>query len=437
MRAASARRGGGERKVGSEILNRRVKTLDAEAGVPVFCVGTVYRDMAAKPNLLDEANRDLFDQRSAEEESVANAAKYCGEDDGLLLEDESGRLALRLPAALTEGLLLVTGSVIGVTGSLGDNGELEVDGVCFPGLPPQPAAPPREATAVASSDLPSEGRYVALVSGLRVGDDVQAMLPLQLLAEHLTGQLGCDEDHRMQANIVRLIVAGNATSTPSSDAGDASSTGASATGDVLKKLAPPQQKHSAQHVRTLDQFLTAVCAAIPTDLMPGAEDPCNFLLPQQRFHPCMLPHSAQLSSLNLCTNPYCSDIDGVRVLGTSGQPLDDMQKYVPGNDRLGTLAKSLELQHLAPTAPDTLGCYPFDDATSDPFVVDECPRVFFAGNQPRFESTLVEGAAGQKTRVVMVPDFSKEPVCVLVDLDTLECKSVAFAGLDAATDMQI
>ena len=61
--------------------------------------------------------------------------------------------------------------------------------------------------------------------------------------------------------------------------------------------------------------------------MPGSDDPCNYLLPQQPFHSCMLPHSSQLATLNLSTNPYCCDVDGVRFLGSSGQPLDDMQRF--------------------------------------------------------------------------------------------------------------
>ena len=130
--------------------------------------------------------------------------------------------------------------------------------------------------------------------------------------------------------------------------------------------------------------------------MPGADDPCNYLLPQQPFHPCMLPQASQLATLNLCTNPYCCDIDGVRVLGTAGQPLDDMQRCLPGDDRLKTLQRSLEFQHLAPTAPDTLGCYPFANKEEDPFVVRQCPHIFFAGNQPRYESKIVEGADGQR-----------------------------------------
>lgn len=143
----------------------------------------------------------------------------------------------------------------------------------------------------------------------------------------------------------------------------------------------------------------------------------------------MLPHAAQLSTMNLCTNPYCCDIDGVRVLGSAGQPLDDMQRYVPGEDRLQTLSRSLELQHLAPTAPDTLGCYPFADKAEDPFVVRECPHIFFAGNQPSFQTTTVEGAKGQRVRVLTVPDFAKAHTCALVNLDTLECTPLTFSGL--------
>lgn len=53
-----------------------------------------------------------------------------------------------------------------------------------------------------------------------------------------------------------------------------------------------------------------------------------------------------------------------------------------------------------------------------------------AGNQPKFESKLVEGPDGQRVRAVLVPDFSVDPTCVLVNLRTLECESISFAGLE-------
>ena len=118
-------------------------------------------------------------------------------------------------------------------------------------------------------------------------------------------------------------------------------------------------------------------------------------------------------------------------------PLACTRRYLPGDDRLQTLQSTLELQHLAPTAPDTLGCYPFADKSEDPFVMRECPHIFFAGNQPRFESTMVQGDAGQRVRTIMVPDFHAEHTCVLVNLDTLDCRPMSFSGLvpPAAMDL--
>mgnify|MGYP006152389079 CR=1 FL=1 len=91
---------------------------------------------------------------------------------------------------------------------------------------------------------------------------------------------------------------------------------------------------------------------------------------------------------------------------------------------------------MAPTAPDTLGCYPFSAQAEDPFIVRQCPHIYFAGNQPRYESKLVDGPAGQRVRVIMVPDFHLERTCVLVNLDTLECLPMGFAGLKTADAMQ-
>ena len=111
-----------------------------------------------------------------------------------------------------------------------------------------------------------------------------------------------------------------------------------------------------------------------------------------------------------------------------------MMRYVPGDDRLGALVESLKFRHLAPTAPDTLGCCPF--TTTDPFVLKECPHVYFAANQPAYAETLVEGDDGQRVRVITLPDFGTTRTLVLVNLRTLECSPVSFAGLDGDEPMQ-
>lgn len=57
--------------------------------------------------------------------------------------------------------------------------------------------------------------------------------------------------------------------------------------------------------------------------------------------------------------------------------------------RVDLLASCLKWRHLCPTAPDTLTCYPFAD--DDPFVMQTCPHIMFAGNQPEFDTQLLEG----------------------------------------------
>ena len=39
------------------------------------------------------------------------------------------------------------------------------------------------------------------------------------------------------------------------------------------------------------------------------------------------------SSYNAVTNPYAANVDEVRILGTSGQNVDDVHKYSAGTDR--------------------------------------------------------------------------------------------------------
>jgi DNA polymerase II small subunit/DNA polymerase delta subunit B len=49
------------------------------------------------------------------------------------------------------------------------------------------------------------------------------------------------------------------------------------------------------------------------------------------------------------------DPAGVEFLGTSGQNVDDLDMYTSIGDRLDVMETTLRWQHLAPSAPDTLG----------------------------------------------------------------------------------
>jgi DNA polymerase delta subunit 2 len=86
---------------------------------------------------------------------------------------------------------------------------------------------------------------------------------------------------------------------------------------------------------------------------------------------------------------------------------------------------TLAWRHLAPTAPDTLACYPFAD--QDPFVVKETPNVYYCGNQAAFATKLVahpDGAvkdgADASVRLIALPVFATTGTAVLVNVATLE-----------------
>jgi DNA polymerase delta subunit 2 len=131
------------------------------------------------------------------------------------------------------------------------------------------------------------------------------------------------------------------------------------------------------------------------------------------------------------TNPCDFDCDGWRFLVGGGQTLDDILKYITpasltadpsNNERTEMMEAMLRWRLAAPTAPDTLPCYPFQDG--DKFVIKECPHIYIMGNQPRFETGVIEGPQGQEVRLISVPRFRETGEVVVLDLESLEVEIV-------------
>jgi DNA polymerase delta subunit 2 len=170
--------------------------------------------------------------------------------------------------------------------------------------------------------------------------------------------------------------------------------------------------------------------------MPGEGDPTNQALPQQPLHPCLFPEAKRFSpnTFASCTNPHDFTLGGVDFLGTAGQNVSNLAAYTDvtknGTGSDASAAEALDLmeatvrwQHVAPTAPDTLACYPYKDR--DPFFIEKSPHVYFAGMQPSFGWRKVN-VGDVETVCVSVPDFSKTGAVVMLNVDTLECHPVTF-----------
>lgn len=389
------------------------KVLDLEEGKQCVLMGTLYKNMKLKPCILDEYTKE----RGLGSEVSSN--KFVSDDDSVVLEDEGARV--KLIGKPIDPHKLVTGVVMAARGCTTPDGNFDVVDVCFPSAGPQPSIQKHAA----------EGKYVALVSGLSTGASDISPLRAQLLVDYLTGHLGGAAEQQVAARVVRVVLAGEALAPKEPPAGS---------------VDPKQHAEISRPLKELDMLLTQLAAAMPVDLMPGDGDPTNHALPQQPLHPCLFPETARYeATFRATTNPHDFSVDGARVLGTSGQNVADLLKYTDmrragtnagadgdeGNgssspeDELDTLEATLRWQHIAPSAPDTLACYPFKDR--DPFVMDVCPHVYFAGNCAEYGSRVVTLPSGQKTLLVAVPRFSKTGVAVLVNINTLECHPITFS----------
>jgi len=59
-----------------------------------------------------------------------------------------------------------------------------------------------------------------------------------------------------------------------------------------------------------------------------------------------------------------------------------------------------------------------------------CPHVYIAGNQPKFETTTIEGENGQSVRLIALSRFIDTGEIILLDAETLETEVVKFDVFD-------
>lgn len=246
--------------------------------------------------------------------------------------------------------------------------------------------------------------------------DKDISLPLELLQQWLFGNIkyfGDSEEKDWEAaSIVRIIVAGNSIRSRVE------------VRQRSNQMRQPESVATLRAVEAIDEILANWSRSVPVDLMSGEFDPANTMLPQQPMHRCMFPKSSASENCQGVTNPYDFSLASRRIVGTSGQNVDDIMRYSHIEQPLEALRCCLTWSHVSPTSPDTLPCFPYFQR--DPFVLSECPHVFFAGNGNQFATEIHTGSDGQKTCLVVVPMFVKTKSVAVVNLRTLECKELSF-----------
>ncbi|RHZ50145.1 DNA-directed DNA polymerase delta subunit POL31, partial [Aspergillus thermomutatus] len=454
--------------IAGERARRVERVLDVRQGELCWVAGTVYMDMPLKPNILDDLSKESHTLVPPPLRTYQDPAHP--ELTQIMLEDESGRL--RLTGNLLGSTQLATGAIIAVLGTENANGDFETIDIRVPGLPQQPRRWERNEDKMNGKE-PHKGK-IAFVSGLGITGTSSDTLALELLTDYLlgyTGSLGGTKSPSTSdaSAITRLIIAGN--SLGANVTAEAASTGTETGAAVKKKNAPRKygydaSAYNASPITQLDNFLAEILPSIPVTLMPGESDPANFALPQQGIHRAMFPRAraycapppsgeeaAEPGWFDSVTNPWEGDVEGWRLWGSSGQNVDDVLRYLDFADkdaleagdgdieaRMRIMEAMLRWRCGVPTAPDTLWSYPFQ--TNDPFVMQSCPHIFFAGNQPRFKTAVLEGDSplqlngadaemtdaadntGARVRLLSIPKFNETGQLILVDSETLEVENL-------------
>ncbi|KAL0383768.1 UNVERIFIED_CONTAM: DNA polymerase delta small subunit [Sesamum calycinum] len=357
--------------------------LGLEEGKECIIVGTLYKHMKLKPSILDEYSKE----RSAS--PLVKAHNFVHSDDYLVLEDESGRVKLR--GSLLLPSVYVTGIVVALHGKETGAGDFMVEDILEAGLPHQIELPLNSVAIILISERNVFLRFWIIISIVYVWST--------------------SLEQGIAAQIVQVVVAGNSVEFPRGLLNG-------------QNLGSKDQSRLSEPIKELDILLTQIAAGIPLDIMPGTSDPANFSLPQQPLHKCLFPGSAAYNTFRSSTNPHSFELDNVRFLGTSGQNIEDLAKYSDAKSKLEFMERTLRWRHLAPTAPNTLGCYPFTDR--DPFFIEKCPHVYFVGNQEKYESSLIKGSDGQVVRLICIPRFAETGTAVMLNLRNLECHALSF-----------
>ncbi|KAL4878443.1 DNA polymerase alpha/epsilon subunit B-domain-containing protein [Aspergillus karnatakaensis] len=458
--------------IAGEQARRVERVLDVRQGELCWVAGTIYMEMPLKPNILDDLSKENFAFAPAPRRTYQDPAHP--ELTDIMLEDESGRL--RLTGNKLRSVQLATGVIIAVLGTENADGSFETVDIKVPDLARQPARWERDEERPLEDSMKGK---IALVSGLGITGTSSDSLTLELLSDFLQGYTASPPDNAdgtipNASEITRLIIAGNSLGASTITEGPGPEGAAGKKMAQAKKYGYDSSSYNASPITQLDSFIAELLPSIPVTIMPGESDPANFALPQQPIHRAMFPRSRVYCAtpptgeektepgwFDSVTNPWEGDVEGWRLWGCSGQNVDDVLRYLDFADedgnidlkgdveaRIRIMEAMLRWRCGVPTAPDTIWSYPFQ--THDPFVMQACPHLFFAGNQPQFKTAVIEGDIplklnGEDTemggtdedaplpsvRLVSIPKFSETGELILVDTETLEVEVIkfeAFAG---------
>jgi DNA polymerase delta subunit 2 len=197
--------------------------VDLEKDEKCIIIGTLYKEMKLKSNILKELAED--ENNGMIMQPVVHRGRYIDESDQLILEDELQRILLvdskdsKCDFIVSKNKLC-TGLVIALLGVENEQSQFEVEDICFKQTP----------IIELKEKKFTDDKYIVFMSGIELGDEKtnENLYKFQLFIDFLGGDFvnlnekSTDYENRiknMLKNTIRLIIAGNslASTTQSKD----------------------------------------------------------------------------------------------------------------------------------------------------------------------------------------------------------------------------
>lgn len=400
---------------GEDIKNVPLEQLNSSLGsTDVFVIGTLFKIMPEQPSILRELEVSNMNESQIDDET-SKKLDFNSDQDSLVLHETDENVKVVGEIDIYKH---VTGIPVSLLGhQLNDGAQFYVTDICYAG----PDLSVFKETMPKASCYKEEGKgfKLLLISGLEFGfDDFlnkersgQIIEGLKKLRKFVSG----GHDDISNKGVSKIIIAGN-------------SVGPGYTKAQIELNHSSQTKNNKtlkEVFHMFDKYLfTLAQSGCEIHVMPGKNDPTSFLLPQQPFHPKLLPQSGSLENILPETNPCLLEYKNSIILGSSGENVEAILKYSRIEHGITALKNTLEWGHMAPSTPDNLSCVPFKDR--DPFMIDFIPDIYFAGNQPEYSVTTFSAKTKPKIQIITVPSFVKTLSCVQVDMESLETELINF-----------
>lgn len=139
-------------------------------------------------------------------------------------------------------------------------------------------------------------------------------------------------------------------------------------------LSRQEKQSSAKSLTTVDKLIASLAEkplVNTVDVSPGVGDPCSSMWPLPPIHRVCLPRCGMSKKkVNLVTNPYEFELNGLRVMTMSGENVTELLRTSTEWSSADVLENLVKWQHVAPNCPDTLDSFPMADrlVTSSKFI---------------------------------------------------------------------